>query len=113
MLFRSELTEMQLRLNGSFAEDGSVHASVISMGAAYLPLTGDITPVFGANFGFGYASGKQIKLSGGFSGSAQVGVRFFRTAQNQMELSGRYESVFKGNDLGFPAIYGIQLAVLL
>ena len=108
----TEQGEIRMRFGGGIAEDGSAHTVSATMGAAYLPMLGDITPMLGAEFGFGHDGGKNVKGAEGFVGAALAGVRFFRTANSHMEIAARYESMIRRQDGRRPATFGAQLGVL-
>ena len=78
------------------------------LGMSYLPFTTSVSPLIGASLGFGYASGNQ-KNAGGFSGQINLGLRFFRLSETQMEIVANYTGVFDG---GSPGVYGMQLRLL-
>lgn len=111
----SEYGEVRIRMGASVAEDGECHASSFSIGGAYMPLLGDLTPLLGAELGLAYAAGKKANTSAGFAGAVLIGARFFRTSNTHLELAGRYETFFNRNKEGVktPVIFGFQLSVLL
>ena len=111
----SEYGEVRIRVGAGVAEDGEFHTSSLSLGGAYMPFTGDATPLLGAELGLAYAAGKKIDTTAGFAGALLFGFRFFRTSNTHLELSGRYESFFNKNEDSkkIPATFGAQLSVLI
>ena len=110
----TEHAEVRIRWGGEFSESGSAYGSSATLGAAFFPLRGNLTPIVGAEFGFGFFGGRNVnKITSGFIGSAIFGVRLFRTSDTQMEAVGRYSLLRKKNDIGNPGSFGVQLAVLL
>ena len=108
----SERAEIRFRLGAGISEKANAHSASMTIGGAFMPFTGDVTPVMGGEFGFGYAAGKKVDTAAGFAGAGILGLRFFRTSTTHMELTGRYETYAKSNDVGKPATYGVQLAIL-
>ena len=106
--------ELRIRFGAGGAEDGSAYQGSATLGGAFFPFTGDITPLIGAEFGFGITSGKELNVreTSGYTGAGIVGVRFFRTSDTQMELTFRYESLVKENEKGRPAHWGAQISIL-
>lgn len=110
----SEYAEVRIRVGANVAEDGEFHTSSVSLGGAYMPFAGDVTPMLGAELGLAYAAGKKIETTSGFAGAMLLGIRFFRTSNTHLELAGRYENFFSKNEKDkTPATFGIQLSVLL
>ena len=110
----SEFGEVRIRVGANVAEDGEFHTASLSLGGAYMPFAGDVTPLLGAELGLAYAAGKKIETNSGFAGALLFGLRFFRTSNTHLELSGRYESFFNRNEgEKIPATFGMQLSVLL
>ena len=110
----SEYGEVRIRMGANVAEDGEVHTTSLSMGGAYMPFVGDVTPLLGAELGLAYAAGKKIDTTTGFAGALLFGLRFFRTSNTHLELAGRYETFFnKNKGEKTPATFGVQLSVLI
>lgn len=79
-----------------------------ALGFAFLPMTGQVSPVIGAGLGMGYGDG-DLRDKGGFSGEFIVGARLFRLSQTQMEVVGNYSTLFTEGTLD---VVGAQLRVL-
>lgn len=79
-----------------------------ALGFAFLPMTGQVSPVIGAGLGMGYGDG-DLRDKGGFSGEFILGARLFRLSQTQMEIIGNYSTLFTEGTLG---VVGAQLRVL-
>lgn len=109
----SEYGELRLRGGFQISEDGKASSGTLTVGGAFLPFTGDVTPLLGGEFGFGAARGKDVKTKAGFAWAGIIGMRFFRTSSSHLEIAGRYESVLKKNEKGSPASYGLQVSLLL
>lgn len=105
--------EIRTRFGGAWSEDGKAYLGSATVGGAYIPMLQDVSPLFGAEFGFGVYKGDDVKSVAGFSGALLFGVRLFRTSNTQMEILVRYEQSIKENEKGRPVSYGAGLAVLL
>lgn len=102
--------EIRGSFHGAFNSDGQF--ILAGLGASYLALTTDISPVLGAELGFGYINGKadgETTSVGGFGGGVHAGMRFFRLSSTQMEVTAYYKTVFAKDS---PGITGISLGVL-
>lgn len=81
-----------------------------NLGANFYPLVQDISPVFGALFGFGYANGTSNEF--GFDVGVSGGVILFRTANTQMTIEGH--GVFLLNEMedGYPTKFGGRIGII-
>jgi hypothetical protein len=106
----NETGEIRFDLQG--AANSASQFFGLGLGYGYLPFTGDISPILGAELGFagaGYKIGGDSKSAAGFGGTALLGIRFFRTSDTQLELLSSYHAVFAGDT---PGVYGLQLRIL-
>ncbi|MGE3757272.1 MAG: hypothetical protein AB7H97_05925 [Pseudobdellovibrionaceae bacterium] len=104
------IAEIRGIFRGAFNGNGQYVSA--GLGASYIPITTDISPIFGAEVGYGYANGKKddVKVSkGGFAGGVHAGVRLFRTSSTQLEISLNYNTIFVEGNPGFG---GISLGLL-
>jgi hypothetical protein len=102
----------EIRFDAQAAANSASQYFGLNLGYGFLPFTSDISPIFGAELGAGYAGykkGDDSKNAGGFGGGAFTGLRFFRTADTQLELLASYHAVFAGD---VPGVYGLQLRIL-
>ncbi len=81
-----------------------------NLGANFYPVTQDISPVFGAMFGFGYAHGTSNEF--GFDVGVSGGVILFRTATTQLTLEGHGIFLLREMEDGYPAKFGGRIGVL-
>lgn len=109
----TEHGEVRLRGGADFAEDGRSFDVSASIGGAFFLFTHDVSPLVGADVGFGYAAGKGLSDALGFSGGVFAGVRLFRTSKAQLELLVRYHGLMAKNQNGRPAFYGMSVGLLI
>ena len=101
--------EIRLGLDAAFAGEGSGNWWSGSLGAAYLFSTSDISPLIGAEVGYGYAHIKDASDARGFAVGGFAGVRFFRTSTTQMSLEGFIQSILDESD---PTLSGVRVGIL-
>lgn len=82
----------------------------------YYFLAQDISPFVGAGFGYGWGrarTGAHVSdsTSSGFSLTAQAGLKFFRTADVNMAISGAYTTIFDQNSIGQPGVLSLQVGL--
>jgi len=102
----------EIRFDVQAAANSASQFLGLELGYGYMPFTGDISPIFGAELGAGvarYHKGDDSKNAAGFSGGVLTGLRLFRTSDTQLELLASYHAVFAE---ATPGIYGLQLRIL-
>lgn len=82
----------------------------MALGASWLISTSDISPIIGAEFGYGFVSAEGRDVTGGFSAGAHAGVRFFRTAKTQLSLEVNAKTLFISGER--PYVMGAALGIL-
>lgn len=95
-------------VNMASANKGSVTS--LTMGGSWLTSTSDISPLIGADFGYGIATGEGRDTMSGFALGAHAGVRLFRTAKTQMSVEANMRTILVKDDK--PVFYGLQLGIL-
>ena len=106
----SETGEIRFDINGAANSDSQFFN--LGLGYGFIPSTEDISPIIGGELGLGYAGYKKdgdSKSRGGFTAGAFGGIRFFRTADTQLELLAKYNAVIAEDS---PGVYGIELRLL-
>lgn len=101
--------EIRLSLDGAFASKNEGNWLSGTIGAGWLPSVEDISPIVGAEFGYGYAHADDISDPSGFVLGAYAGVRFFRTATAQMSLEGYVQTILEDES---PMLSGIRIGIL-
>ncbi|MFP4415663.1 MAG: hypothetical protein ACLFSB_00175 [Chitinispirillaceae bacterium] len=81
-----------------------------NVGANFYPIVENISPVFGAMFGFGYAFGTSHEF--GFDVGVSGGVILFRTATTQMTVEGHGIFLLSEMEDGFPTKFGGRLGII-
>jgi hypothetical protein len=100
----------EMRATGFLSSSFEGAYSSLSVGGAWLPLTTDISPIVGGDFGLGYAAIDQRGGQSGFALGAFGGARLFRTARAQMSIEGYYRTLLApGSDA---RVYGMTLGAL-
>lgn len=105
----TETAEIRINLNGAFAGEGSGNWWSGMLGAGWLPLKTNISPVIGAEVGYGYAHIKDADDASGFAVGGFAGVRFFRTSTTQLSLEGFFQSILAESD---PTLSGVRVGIL-
>ena len=110
----AENGEVRLRGGVSFGEDMNTILTSATIGGGFLPIEGEYSPIVGGEFGLAWSKADGgLKNSAGFSGAVFVGYRLFRGTDTNLEVTARYELIFKNNAKGNPGVYGIQVALLM
>jgi hypothetical protein len=104
----NEQAELRGTLYAAFASKDTGGFLMAGMGGSYFFSTSDISPLVGAELGFGTAYGPDATNGSGFAGELHAGVRFFRTAETQMSLEGYYRTIFAN---AAPSILGAALSL--
>jgi hypothetical protein len=102
----------EIRLDFQGAANSKQQFFSFGLGYGFLPLTGDFSPVLAFELGggaAGYRKDGDHHSASGFSGGILAGMRFFRTADTQLELMTSYHAVFAKDT---PGIFGLQLRIL-
>jgi hypothetical protein len=101
--------ELRLNLDGALASKNEGNWISASVGGGWMILTDDISPVIGAEFGYGYAHIDRVADPSGFMAGAFVGVRFFRTADAQMSIEYAIQTIMDGVS---PTMNHIRIGIL-
>lgn len=101
--------EIRLNFDGAFASKNEGNWLSGTIGAGWLASVEDISPVLGAEFGYGYAHADGLTDPSGFVFGGFAGVRFFRTATAQMSLEGYFQTILKNEN---PVLSGIRIGIL-
>lgn len=101
--------EIRLNFDGAFASKNEGNWLSGTIGAGWIPSVEDISPVVGAEFGYGYAHADALSDPSGFVVGAFAGVRFFRTATAQMSLEGYFQTILEDES---PMLSGIRIGIL-
>lgn len=104
--------QAELKIDGWLGLKGGEIYTSAGLGGSYFFSRGNFAPLLGADFGFGYANGSNVKSIFGFAVSGTAGVRLFRTSTTQLELNFKYGTILKANQAGDPALYGFTIALL-
>lgn len=104
----STKADLRFKVNAAIG-DHSGSLTTFGIGASFMPSIEEISPVFGGEFGAGYATGDDISNGGGFAGGVFAGVRFFRTSDVQMEVLASWLAVFTKKT---PSVYGLTIGIL-
>lgn len=100
----------EIRASGhtSFSNDSSF--SLLGIGAGWIPMVTDFSPILGAEFGYGYANIRDREDQSGFASGLFAGARLFRTAEAQMSIEAYYRAILApGADA---KAYGVSVGVL-
>ncbi len=101
--------EIRLNFDGAFASKNEGNWLSGTVGAGWLASVEDVSPVLGAEFGYGYAHADRMTDPSGFVLGGFAGVRFFRSATAQMSLEGYFQTFLKNEN---PILTGIRLGIL-
>ncbi len=101
--------EIRLNLDGALASKNEGNWLAATVGAGYMFSVEDISPVAGAEFGYGYAHADGLKDPSGFVLGGYLGVRFFRSATAQMSLEGFFQTILHDENA---MLSGLRLGVL-
>ena len=106
--------EIRWGARGAFAEDGKAGFSSLSLGGAYFFSKSSISPLIGGEFGFAGAYGDDVDPVAGFMVGGLLGVRFFRTSDTQLDLTGRCDFLLKETEEEKqPSVCSLNLSVLV
>ncbi len=105
-------TNAEIRATGAInvASKDSGSLTTLALGGSWLTSTADISPIVGAEFGYGIATASGRDTMSGFAIGAHAGARFFRTAKTQLSLEGNIKTVLISDTK--PVFYGLQLGIL-
>lgn len=106
----NENAEIRANLHTTIPSQGMASFTSFGIGGSWLLSRYDISPIVGAEFGYGYAMIPRETDKSGFSVGGHAGVRFFRTAAAQMGLEAYLKSILSGGAM--PVDYGLALSVL-
>lgn len=101
--------EIRLSLDGAFASKNEGTWLSATVGAGYMFSVEDISPIAGAEFGYGYAHADGRTDPSGFVIGGFLGMRFFRTATAQMSLEGFFQTILHDENA---MLSGVRLGVL-
>ena len=102
-----EQAEMRVSAFGVVPSRETGSFLMASLGGSYFFSRNDISPVIGADLGFGTAVGTDVKRASGFAGGLRAGLRFFRTSETQISIEGYYRTVFAEQT---PGVAGLAIA---
>lgn len=105
----STKAEIRLNFDGAWASKNEGTWLSGTVGAGWLVTVEDISPVLGAEFGYGYAHADGLPDPSGFVIGGFAGVRFFRTATAQMSLEGYFQTILENEN---PVLTGIRVGIL-
>ena len=108
--------ELTYGVTGSFDAKFSGGEILATLGANYFFLDDDITPYIGFDFGAGVMTLLQKEERAwpfGFSGSARVGTRFFRSSPHQLDFALTSDFFFRSVSGEVPIFLGVKLGLLL
>lgn len=101
--------EIRLNFDGAFASKNEGNWLSGTIGAGWLMSVEDISPVIGAEFGYGYAHADALPDPAGFVLGGFAGVRFFRSATAQMSLEAYFQTILKNDN---PVLSGLRIGIL-
>lgn len=101
--------EVRASLDGAIASTNEGLWLSGTVGAGWLMTTDDISPVLGAEFGYGYAHVDGLPDPAGFVLGGFAGVRLFRTATTQMSVEGFFQTILKYEN---PVMAGLRVGIL-
>ncbi len=101
--------EIRLNVDGALASKNEGNWLSGSLGGAWFLLTSDISPVIGAEFGYGYAHIDRVPDASGFMVGGFVGVRLFRTSNAQMSIEYAVQRILDSVD---PTMHHIRFGIL-
>lgn len=103
-----EMAEIRSSLSLQFPSKDSGYFVMGGLGGSFIPITTDISPIVGAELGFGTSGGKDISSKTGFGYSLYGGVRLFRTSNTQLSIEAFYRGLFEKDS---PKVYGALLNI--
>lgn len=106
----NENAEIRANLHTTLPSSGFANYTSFGIGGSWLFTTYDISPIAGAELGYGYASIPRGPDKSGFSVGAHAGLRLFRTAKAQMGIEGYAKTLLINGEK--PADYGMMLSLL-
>lgn len=101
--------EIRLSLDGALASKNEGSWLSATVGAGYLFSVENISPIVGAEFGYGYAHADGRDDPNGFVIGGFLGMRFFRSATAQMSLEGFFQTILHDENA---VLSGLRVGIL-
>lgn len=101
--------EIRLSIDTAMATEGKGNWLSGTLGSAWLVTTDNISPIIGAEFGFGYSHIQHATDPSGFVLGAFAGARFFRTSNAQLSIEAFLQSIL---DEKHPILSGLRIGIL-